>query len=116
MPRYKRRFWLRAGFLLVLYLVTWVGGWAAHAWDLEAEAQRIWAELNRQRFLADFTVLREGGPRTHVDWCFPVLPGLLVAKSWYSVSPGSERGGVKLVLFFGIGSAELMEIYRWCAD
>jgi hypothetical protein len=89
MPRRK---WLIAVVLLLLYVVTWVGGWITHARDLDARAKRVTAYS------------------AHVDWCFPVLPGLLVTDSGYTIAPKHAESGIKVVLFYGIGSVEIVRL------
>jgi hypothetical protein len=123
----RKRKWRIAVVLLFLYLLTWVGGWLTHARELEARAHRYWNEAAaRDREMEQFAAaeglprptgriphLREGGPVTHVDWCFPLLPGILVADSWYVVGPLYGKGGVKLVVYYGVGSVELVTLVGW---
>jgi hypothetical protein len=63
-----------------------------HAWDVDARAKRV------------------KGYSAHVDWCFPVLPGLLVADSGYTIGPKHADDGIKIVLFYGIGSVEIVRL------
>ena len=52
-----------------------------------------------------------GGPTSHVYWCFPLLPGVLLVDSDYCVGPMYAGGGVKVVLYYGIGSTEALHIF-----
>jgi hypothetical protein len=119
-----RRTWVLAILILFLYLLTWGGGWRSHAHELRDRAQRYWTEANQR----DVTMSRlaasrgfqhqpiellPGGPVTNVDWCVPVLPGVLIADSSYRVAPLWGKGGVKVVLFYGAGSVELVTLWGW---
>ncbi len=53
------------------------------------------------------------GPNTSVAWCFPVVPGVLIANSSYVIGPLYGRGGVKVVIFYGFGSFELVTVSGW---
>lgn len=55
----------------------------------------------------------KGGPATGVDWCFPLLPGILITNSWYQCGPLFGKGGVKLVLYYGVGSLEILALNGW---
>jgi hypothetical protein len=88
----SRRKWRIAVVLLLLYVVTWVGGWITHAQEVHAQAKR------------------EHGYCAHVDWCFPVLPGFLVADSGYTIGLKHADDGIKIVLFYGIGSVEIVRL------
>lgn len=57
--------------------------------------------------------LHPGGPRYGVSWCFPVLPGVLLADSHYTLGPLGGRGGVKVVLYYGVGSTGLCTLWCW---
>lgn len=123
----RRRKWFLATILIALFLLTWIGGWLSHARELEARAQRYWTEAaTRDREMEQFSALHklphpkestphlhEGGPNTHVDWCFPLLPGVLVADLRYAVGPLYGRGGVKIVLFYGVNSIEFGTLFGW---
>jgi hypothetical protein len=117
----NRWLWLGVTFL---YVATWVFGWYAHSCEIKARAQQLWITANQRnekyaqlaaKTGEDFSPveLNTGGPRAGVDWCFPVLPGLLIADSEYVIGPVYGRGGVKLVLFYGIGSKELCFLSGW---
>lgn len=106
--------------LALLYLCTGVFGWQSHADELESRALKMWqdyGELERQlqaEGLSTYTTRRhEGGPKTKVNWAFPVLPGVLVADSQYSIDPTNGRGGPKIVLFYGFGSVEVCILGGW---
>ncbi len=48
-----------------------------------------------------------------MDWCFPLLPGVLITNSWYQCGPLFGKGGVKLVLYYGVGSMEILTMNGW---
>jgi hypothetical protein len=117
------RKWLLRGVVVLLYLVTWVGGWHTHARELEDSAQaryRLVQERNaeRQAHEPDARVplwdrLREGGPATGVEWAVPLLPGVLLADSSEVLGPLNGRGTVKLLLYYGHGTAVVCELWGW---
>lgn len=119
----KRR-WLIAGLVLMLYLLTWVGGPSSHRREIESRAQQYWengAAKNRQmqQFASEHgqhyepIELLPGGPRAWVNRCFPVLPGVLLADSGYQVGRLWGKGGWKIVVFYGFGSVELVTLGGW---
>jgi len=110
--------------LIPLYLVTWIGGWMSHAAALKIDAQRRYEAA--QKSDAEYAALaaKEGqtpfrpqagktGPHTGVSWCFPILPGVLIADSYYVVGPLYGRGGIKLVIFYGFGSLASEPLWGW---
>ncbi|HEV3144100.1 MAG TPA: hypothetical protein VGZ47_09475, partial [Gemmataceae bacterium] len=96
----------------------------SHARNLEAKAwaryrqvqahAAQWAanEPDGEEILAYYRV-REGGPKTGVKWCVPVLPGVLLADSYKVIGPLNGSGGVKVVLYYGIDSVEVCTLYGW---
>jgi hypothetical protein len=118
----KRQRFLRL-LILGLYLVTWVGGWTTYAHDLEAKA---WADYRAMQklnvvYAANFPDdeqqvwcrLHDDGPRVGVDWCVPLLPGVLLANSYSSIGPMGGRGGGKIVLYYGTGTVVLCNLWGW---
>ena len=109
-------------FILLLYAVTWVGGWITHARDLESSARATYQrgqELNAE-WPADGPVeshieLREGGPATGVNWCIPLLPGVLLVDSYEVLGPLAARDTGKIVIYYGIGSFEVCDLWGWYA-
>ena len=111
--------------IVILYLGTWVGGWIQHSNDLEANswahyraaeqrnAERIeyakarGSEPHLMRLEPYLMRLHEGGPITRVNWCIPILPGVLLANSDSSPGPLGGYGGEKIVLYYIIGSTEI---------
>lgn len=87
-----RRAMVVAIVVVLLYAVTWIGGWITHARDLDACAAR------------------DKGFNAGIAWCFPILPGILVADSGYTIGPKHANDGVKVVLFYGFGSVELVRL------
>jgi hypothetical protein len=117
--RRKILFWL-----IPLYLVTWIGGWVSHSAALKRDAQRRYEAA--QKSDAEYAALaaKEGqppsrpqagktGPHTDVSWCFPILPGVLIADSYYVVGPLYGRGGIKVVIFYGFGSLASEPLWGW---
>jgi hypothetical protein len=113
-------------FLAVLYAATWLGGWITYSTDTKARARQTYANAQkRDREMADF-YQREGlkaydtsdhlfkeVPRAGVSWCVPLLPGVLLADSGYSIGPLWGRGGVYIVLYYGVGTVEIFWLAGW---
>jgi len=107
-----------------LYLVTWIGGWVTYQHDFRERIDSKHAKA-RQRYaeLAAFAE-REGlqqpavdlyaKPTSHVDWCVPILPGVLIADSSYVCAPLWGEGGWKIVLYYGWGTFEV-PVANWRA-
>jgi hypothetical protein len=88
--------------LIFLYAVTWIGGYYSHSATLRREAQFRYDGFKRDAVLA--AVAAKGGPTSKVEWCFPLLPGVLIANSYYVLGPGFGQGGLKIVFYYGLGS------------
>ena len=110
--------------VVVLYVATWTFGWREHSREINARAKQLWITANqRNEKYAQLAAktgehfwpveLNAGGPRAGVNWCIPILPGLLIVDSEYVVGPLYARGGIKLVLFYGLGSKELCFLSGW---
>jgi len=110
--------------LVALYLLTWVGGWSSHAEQLRAEAGATYRHAEHLKQGEAGNVREDGGeyrtirlhadgPHAGVSWCIPVLPGILLADSYYSLGPLGGRGGLKIVLYYGAGSEELCMLWGW---
>jgi hypothetical protein len=123
MKRRRRFLW---GFVVLLYAVTWVGGWITHARDLEFSARaryQVGQELNAEyeaHRLADaqkpyYIELTEGGPDTGVNWCIPLLPGVLLVDSYEVLGPLAARDTAKIVVYYGFGSFEVCDLWGWYA-
>ena len=115
----RRRYWLIAA---LLYAVTWAGGWYFHVLEISGEADTRYetAEMQNDQLAhsppheGDATIrLRSGGPYSCVSWCVPLLPGFLLVESDYVVGPVYGEGGVKLILFYGIGTETLFNFWGW---
>jgi hypothetical protein len=111
--------------LVFLYAVTWAGGWISHSREIRSRARRMYADAQKyDREIADThqkaglslhdapSRLNKDGPSADVNWCIPLLPGVLLADSWYVIGPRWGEGGGKIVLYYGFGSRELN--YRLC--
>jgi hypothetical protein len=114
----RARRWL-IGFLtayLVLYVATGIGGPRTHARQLQDKAQAAYL-LAEQRVrdrggLEQF--LLEDGPTYRVSWCIPVIPGVLLTWSGYSAGPLARgEGGLKIVLYYGVGTHEVWKRLLW---
>lgn len=112
--------------IVLLYLVTWVGGWVSHARQLQQRAEESYrraertneeeeAAARREGVKPYLIELRKGGPTSHVWWCVPVLPGVLLADSDSCEGPRIAGGGAKIVFYYGFGSTELCTLVGWMA-
>ena len=118
----RKLFW--ACTLLPLYAVTWIGGWTAHARQLQESAERSYRFAQRENEEMEAQSRKDGlpfhpiqlraqGPFSKVYWCVPVLPGVLLADSAIYNGPLSACDGVKLVIYYGVGSVELPTPCYW---
>jgi hypothetical protein len=99
--------------IALLYLWRWVGGWRSHSRQLRDDAEATYRAAERVRQEGLQVELHQGGPIAEVAWCVPVLPGVLLAWSGASAGPLLGRGGLKVVLYYGFGSAELCTLVGW---
>ena len=101
--------------LIALYLVTWIGGYYSYSTSLKNETQIRYENAKKADSkygdLAPGEPVRwpvaragEHGPVSGVRWCFPLLPGVLVASSYYYVGQLYGEDGVRFVIFYGYGS------------
>ncbi len=80
---------------------------------VERENQQEEANGHSHGYKPYLTKLHKGGPLSKVWWCFPVLPGVLLADSQYSVGPLYAEGGVKIVFYYGVGSVAVPTPFGW---
>jgi hypothetical protein len=99
-----------------LYAVTGIGGYYSHADALAAEADERYAfaeKRNRERDANN--PLFATGPVTGIDWCAPIMPGVLIANSHQQIGPGFGGGSYKIIVYYGFGSTVLMKGGGWRA-
>jgi hypothetical protein len=75
-------------------------------WEVEEAKQ----EARRQRGLeppSRSQHLDNLRPKYRIAWCVPVLPGILLVDSSYSLEQRLISSGTKLVFYYGIGSYDL---------
>lgn len=99
----ERKPLLLLGVLTFLYGATWVGGWLSHSAAIQAQARHWSANAN----------VHPGGPRFGVNWCVPVVPGVVLVDSYCDVGPMNGCGGEKVVVWYGFGSWEVMTLSGW---
>ena len=112
--------------VVTLYAITWIGGWITHARDMQCYVRRMYdnaqlrdrekAELLQKAGLTVEDTAHKylkDGPKSGVDWCIPILPGVLLLNSWYVVGPLWGKGGVKVVLYYGLGTKEIAYLWGW---
>lgn len=100
-----RKNWLIYGGLIAAYLYTWIYGSACHSSEVRKYAVQLWSvSENRNRSEPDTVELYQDGPKSGIDWCIPILPGVLLADSYYSAGPLCGVSGPKLVFFYGFGT------------
>jgi hypothetical protein len=107
------------------YTITWLGGHYTHRKNLASQALALYnaaqkrnAEMSafaREEGLADQQPikLREGGPQSEVKWSFPLLPGIIVANSYYVNGPLYAEGGTKMILYYGVSSTVICKLTKW---
>ena len=112
--------------LTLFYVGTWAGGWSSHASNVRVQAEDSYRMIERDNQEMEMqakrggeifhpTKLRKGGPASAVNWCAPLLPGILITDSYYSAGPLHASGGVKIVVYYGFGSTELCTPWCWTA-
>ena len=117
----SRRFWIT---IAALYAVTWFGGCVSHQRTLSADArQRYEAAQVRERQEAELykregtyqpaRITHQGGPIAKINWCLPILPGVLLADSYYAIGPRYGRGGISFLLYYGFGCYQAGPIVGW---
>jgi hypothetical protein len=101
--------------LILLYLITWIGGYYSYSANLKHSTQEIYDRAKQRDDEFAAAVAKEGGqpsrsrvfkdgPQSEIHWCFPILPGILIADSHWIVGPLFGRGGIKIVVYYGFGS------------
>ena|ERR1035437_4522193 len=117
MKRPSKRFVL---ILAALYAATWIGAALVYPRDMARRAheeyaialaaqQKLAVEVGRPVRPAAFPE----GPRTEFRWCVPIAPALLLVSSDYQIGPRWGHGGIRLVLFYGIGTVETGPLVGW---
>lgn len=105
--------------LAILYVHTWIGGRRAHEQEMATRVASYYsAAVERNAELSSLGLpplyrLRAGGPKSTVDWCVPILPGVLLTESSYTVGPLYAQGGQKVVIYYGVGSFTLLHLWGW---
>lgn len=100
--------------VVILYVATWIGGYFSYSAALNRETLARYKGAKRadQKYgsLAPgdpvrWPVARAGdhGPVCGINWCVPILPGVLIASSYYYVGPLYGEDGVRIVCFYGVG-------------
>lgn len=59
----------------------------------------------------DLDRLLDDGPHTGVEWRLPILPGVLLVDSYWALGPMCAASHVKVVMYYGFGTTELMQLY-----
>lgn len=106
---------------VMLYAVTWMGGWQSHATQLQAHAQELYDEgkedeISRRAMEAEEVAgpfksrLLPDGPKIEISRKVPVLPGGLIAKPCYAIGPLWAQ---KVVIYYGFGSVAIDTIFQW---
>ncbi len=107
-------------FLIVcaLYAATWIGGLLVYPRDmaLRAEEEHATASaIDRRRISESKSVPAAfpDGPKTTLRWSVPIAPGLLLVSSDYVIGPLWGHGGIRLVVFYGVGTVETGPLIGW---
>jgi hypothetical protein len=113
--------------IVAMYAITWAGGFADYAHELRAEttfhyelAQKRNTEnaqddllfMNGARFVWQ---LHGDGPHWGVNWSVPILPGVLLLDSYSSIGPLYGSGSAKIVVYYGVGTVTICELWGWLA-
>jgi hypothetical protein len=109
--------------LILLYALTWIDGSACYRRELQAQcnAEYTAAIASKTKLLAAepetpmaflFSV-RPGGPLVAVHWSVPILPGVLMVNSEYSLGPMMAEGGPKLIWYNGARTGFICWAWRY---
>ena len=103
-----------------IYVTTWVGGWITLSREVKAsaqqeyeEAQLIFRRMAESQEAQSIRTVRPGGPSAGVDWCIPLLPGVLLASSSCFIAPLWAHGSTCVILWYGTGTIELIGLWGW---
>ena len=111
--------------VIAAYGITWVGGHLSHARNIASHALNTYeAAQSKNNAMSAFAQevnmvnvqainLRPAGPKSEVKWSFPLLPGILIANSYYVNGPLWAEGGTKLIVYYGISSAVVCKLTKW---
>jgi len=114
--------------LLLAYIATWIGGAISGNDDLKQKAQQAYREAERRNKEkvdearqeagrigggVDYLLpLHDGGPIVR-EWCWPLLPGVLVRHWESSIGPQGGGGGSSLELYYLFGSTKFYSFGGW---
>lgn len=118
--------------IVLLYAATWVGGWVTHDRELTARAnlmyqiaaKRIQSEIAEFQKCEDKALVKEfvdshthmldrNGPKAQVNWCVPILPGVLLSSTDVVLGPMKGGGDHNIVLFDGFRATVLFSWPTW---
>lgn len=115
--------------VVVLYLVTWVGGWISQSREVKCRAEATYQAIQREfenliseydRFGANEDeykdlsekrkrLLFEDGPKARV-WCLPILPGILLSVTAIQYGPRAGGGDFNIVIYYCFGSRRVQSL------
>jgi hypothetical protein len=121
-----KRKWFLSCILILLYAVTWVGGWVSYTRQLKNRTESAYRSVQHENEVEAASALRIGykpflnklhpdGPKSAVNWCAPLLPGVLLADSYESIGPMYGQGGWYIVLYTGFGTTRVCMLWGWLA-
>jgi hypothetical protein len=105
-----------------LYLGTWVGGCRSYRACVQRQAQTEWESARQMNATAGafarrcgfcYEDIRPDGPVSKVNWCVPLLPGVLLADWDFVVGRLWAKGETMIVLYYGFGTMELVSLGSW---
>ncbi|MCP4261615.1 MAG: hypothetical protein GY774_29550 [Planctomycetes bacterium] len=111
--------------VILLYAITWLGGHTSHSMNLKKHICQLyletvlknkkWSEWARSEGLEEPQPikLRKDGPKCEVKWSIPIVPGILLANSYYENGPLWAEGGTKIILYYGFSSKVICYITKW---
>ena len=80
--------------------------------DKQEKMEAFYEEMNLGDYERPARVL-EDGPKSRVQWCIPILPGIALLNSSYVIGPLWGRGSAKIVFWYGFDSKVLVELGGW---
>lgn len=118
--------WFWVCVLVPLYAVTWIGGWILYARQLKDRTESGYRAVQHDNEVEEAAALRGGwkpylaklhpdGPKSAVNLCLPILPGVLLADSYESIGPLDGQGGWYIVLYNGFSTTRVCMLWGWLA-
>lgn len=110
--------------VVTLYLITWIGGKIVFTREITADAWLGWRQVKAydekvarddaaKGITHDPIGLNPDGPTIKVNWCIPLLPGILVVSSESELGGFMGQGGTDIRFYYGSGTYRIFILSHW---